>query len=125
MNLEASGALIMAMNWPHRTSRKVDIRVIAATNHDLRAAIAEKRFREDLYYRLSMIEICTPSLVERKEDLPLLTRHIVQKFSRQYQKNIRGLTQRAEIVLARHDWPGNIREMENALGHACIMALGE
>jgi DNA-binding NtrC family response regulator len=107
------------------TPRKVDVRVIAATNHDLRAAIAEKRFREDLYYRLSMIEIRTPSLAERKEDLPLLTRHMVEKFSRQFQKEIRGLTQRAQIVLARHNWPGNIRELENALGHACMMALSE
>jgi DNA-binding NtrC family response regulator len=107
------------------TPRKVDARVIAATNHDLRAAIAEKRFREDLFYRLSMIEIHTPSLVERKEDLPLLTRHMVEKFSRQFQKEIQGLTQRAQIVLARHNWPGNVRELENALGHACMMALGE
>jgi DNA-binding NtrC family response regulator len=107
------------------TPRKVDARVIAATNHDLRAAIAEKRFREDLFYRLSMIEIHTPSLVERKEDLALLTRHMVENFSRQFQKEIRGLTQRAQIVLARHNWPGNVRELENALGHACMMALGE
>jgi DNA-binding NtrC family response regulator len=107
------------------TPRKVDVRVIAATNHDLRVAIAEKRFREDLYYRLSMIEIRTPSLAERKEDLPLLTRHMVEKFSRQFQKEIRGLTQRAQIVLARHNWPGNVRELENALGHACMMALSE
>jgi DNA-binding NtrC family response regulator len=107
------------------TPRKVDVRVIAATNHDLRAAIAEKRFREDLFYRLSMIEIHTPSLVERKEDLPLLTRHMVDKFSRQFQKEIHRLTQRAQIVLARHNWPGNVRELENALGHACMMALSE
>jgi DNA-binding NtrC family response regulator len=107
------------------TPRKVDVRVIAATNHDLRAAIAEKRFREDLFYRLSMIEIRTPSLVERREDLPLLTRYMVERFSRQFQKEIRGLTQRAQIVLARHNWAGNVRELENALGHACMMALGE
>ncbi len=107
------------------TPRKVDVRVIAATNHNLRAAIAEKRFREDLFYRLSMIEISTPSLAERKDDLPLLTRHMVEKFSQQFQKVIRGLTQRAQIVLARHNWPGNIRELENVLGHACMMALSE
>jgi DNA-binding NtrC family response regulator len=107
------------------TPRKVDVRVIAATNHDLRAAIAEKRFREDLYYRLSMIEIHTPSLAERKEDLPLLTRYLVEKFSSQFQKEIHGLTQRAQIVLARHNWPGNVRELENTLGHACMMALSE
>ena len=107
------------------TPRKIDVRVIAATHCDLRTAIAEKRFREDLYYRLSMVEIHTPALAERKEDLPLLTRYLVDKFSRQFRKDIRGLTQRAQIVLARHDWPGNVRELENVLGHGCMMALAE
>lgn len=107
------------------TPRKVDVRVIAATHRDLRAAIAEKQFREDLYYRLSMVEIHTPALAERKEDLPLLTKYLVDKFSRQFRKDIRGLTQRAQIVLARHDWPGNVRELENVLGHGCMMAIAE
>lgn len=106
------------------TPRKIDVRVIAATNHDLRAAVAERRFREDLYYRLAMIEIRTPALAERKEDLPLLTRYLVDKFSKQFRKEIRGLTQRAQIMLARHHWPGNVRELENALGHGCMMAVG-
>ena len=106
------------------TPRKVDVRVIAPRNRDLRAAIAEKQFREDLYYRLSMVEVRLPPLAERKEDLPLLTRHFVAKFSAQFQKEIRGLTQRAQMVLARHDWPGNVRELENVLGHACMMARG-
>ena len=79
------------------TARKVDVRVIAATNHDLRAAIAEKRFREDLYYRLSMVEIQVPRLAERKEDLPLLERHFIARFAAQYGKEIRGLTHRAQI----------------------------
>jgi DNA-binding NtrC family response regulator len=107
------------------TARKVDVRVIAATNHDLRAAIAEKRFREDLYYRLSMVEIKVPSLEERKEDLPLLERHLITKFASQYGKEIRGLTRRAQIRLALHSWPGNVRELENVIGHACMMTLGE
>ncbi|MDP9171976.1 MAG: sigma-54 dependent transcriptional regulator, partial [Acidobacteriota bacterium] len=105
--------------------RKIDVHVIAATHRDLRAAIVEKEFREDLFYRLSMIEVRLPSLCERKEDLPLLVKYLVDKYSTQYRKNLRGLTQRAQIVLARHDWPGNVRELENVLGHACIMALGE
>jgi transcriptional regulator with PAS, ATPase and Fis domain len=105
--------------------RQIDVRVIAATNRDLHAAIAEKGFREDLYYRLSMIEIRTPSLAERKEDLSLLIRHFIEKFSRQFRKELRGLTQRAHIVFARHNWPGNIRELENAVGHGCMMAIGE
>jgi DNA-binding NtrC family response regulator len=107
------------------TPRKVDVHVIAATHRDLHAAIAEKQFREDLYYRLSMIEVRLPSLMERKEDLPLLTKYFVEKYSAQFRKDIRGLTQRAHVVLARHNWPGNVRELENALGHACIMAVAE
>ena len=107
------------------TPRKVDVHVIAATHRDLHAAIAEKQFREDLYYRLSMIEVRLPPILERKEDLPLLTKYFVEKFSSQFRKDIRGLTQRAQVVLARHNWPGNVRELENVLGHACIMAVAE
>jgi DNA-binding NtrC family response regulator len=107
------------------TARKVDIRMIAATNHDLRGAIAEKRFREDLYYRISMVEIHVPRLAERKEDLPLLERHFMARFAAQYGKTIHALTQRAQIVLALHSWPGNVRELENAIGHACMMTMGD
>jgi DNA-binding NtrC family response regulator len=107
------------------TPRKVDVHVIAATNHNLRAATAEKRFREDLYYRLSMVEIHVPRLADRKEDLPLLERHFIAKFAAQYGKGIRGLTHRAQMRLSRHDWPGNVRELENVLGHACMMAMGD
>ncbi len=107
------------------TPRRIDVRVIAATHRDLRQAIVDKSFREDLFYRLSMIEIRMPSLAERKDDLPLLARHFIEKFSRQFRKEIRGLTRRAEIVIARHDWPGNVRELENAIGHGCMMAVGE
>jgi DNA-binding NtrC family response regulator len=107
------------------TPRKVDVHVIAATNRDLRSDIAEKRFREDLYYRLSMVEIHIPRLAERKEDLPLLERHLLAKFSRQYGKEIRGLTHRAQIALAMHSWPGNVRELENVIGHASMMVMGD
>jgi DNA-binding NtrC family response regulator len=105
--------------------RKIDIRVIAATNQDLRAAVAEKRFREDLFYRLSMVEIHVPRLADRKEDLPLLERHFVARFSGQFGKQIRGLTRRAQARLALHAWPGNVRELENVIGHACIMAMSD
>jgi DNA-binding NtrC family response regulator len=107
------------------TPRKVDVRVIAATNRDLRKEIAEKRFREDLYYRLSMVEIHVPALEDRKEDLPLLERHFITKFATQYGKEISGLTRRAQIRLAMHSWPGNVRELENVIGHACMMTLGD
>ncbi len=107
------------------TARKVDVRVIAATNQNLRAAVADKRFREDLYYRLSMVEIEVPRLADRKEDLPLLERHFIARFAAQYKKDIRGLTHRAQVRFTVHDWPGNIRELENVLGHACMMAMGD
>ncbi|NDJ09769.1 MAG: sigma-54-dependent Fis family transcriptional regulator [Acidobacteriia bacterium] len=106
-------------------AKKVDVRVIAATNHDLRLAVAEKRFREDLFYRLSMVEITLPPLADRKEDLPLLERHFVTKFASQFHKEIRGLTHRARGVLASHTWPGNVRELENVIGHACMMVMGD
>jgi DNA-binding NtrC family response regulator len=105
--------------------QRIDVRVVAATNKDLRKAIAAREFREDLFYRLSMVEIHVPPLSERMEDLPLLTRHFADKFSRQYGRQIRGLTQRAQIQLNRHPWPGNVRELENVIGHACMMALGQ
>jgi DNA-binding NtrC family response regulator len=107
------------------TLRKVNVRVIAATHRDLRAAIVENKFREDLYYRLTMVEIRSPALMERTVDLPLLERHYVRRFAAQYGRSITGLTPRAEITLARHDWPGNVRELENVMGHACMMALGD
>ena len=104
------------------TPHRVDVRVIAATNRDLKALIAERRFREDLYYRLSRVEIRLPRLVERRQDLPLLIRHFIEQFAAQFGKTIQGLTPRAELVLARYGWPGNIRELENVLGEACMLA---
>ena len=106
-------------------ARRVNVRVIAATHRDLHAMIRENKFREDLYYRLAMVEICVPSLIERKEDIPLLARHFIEKFSKQFDKPVRGLTPRASIALGRYDWPGNVRELENAIGHACMMALND
>jgi DNA-binding NtrC family response regulator len=107
------------------TPRKVDVRVIAATNRDVQELIAQKLFREDLYYRLAMVELRTPALAERREDLPLLEKFLLDRFSNQFNKEVRGLTRRAQIVLARHSWPGNIRELENVLGHACMMAISD
>jgi DNA-binding NtrC family response regulator len=107
------------------STRKVDVRVIAATNHDLRSAVAEKRFREDLYSRLSMVEIRTPRLAERKEDLPLLQRHFVARFATLYGKEIRGITHRAQLRLSQHSWPGNVRELENVIGHAAMMSMSD
>jgi len=106
-------------------AKKVDVRVIAATNRNLQELIAEKKFREDLYYRLSMVEIELPRLSERREDLPMLERFFIEQFAEQYGKAIKGITPRAQIVLARYPWPGNIRELRSVLGSACMMAEGE
>jgi len=104
--------------------RMVNVRVIAATNQPLKSQIAKGAFREDLYYRLSMVEIALPPLADRKEDLPLLQRYLVSKFATRYRKEIQGITRRAQARLARHSWPGNVRELENVIGNACMMVLG-
>ena len=106
-------------------TRPVDARIIAATNRNLRELIRQGSFREDLYFRLSMVELAVPSLAERLEDIPLLERHFVQSFATQYGKRFTGLTRRAQALLARHDWPGNVRELENVIGHACMMTESE
>jgi DNA-binding NtrC family response regulator len=107
------------------SSRHVNVRVVAATNHDLRALIAQKCFREDLFYRLSMVEIHVPRLAQRKEDLPLLERHFLARFAGEYGKAIHGLTPAAETRLSQHSWPGNVRELENVIGHAAMMTSGD
>jgi DNA-binding NtrC family response regulator len=105
--------------------RKVDMRVIAATNRELTDLVREKQFRSDLYYRLSAIEIRVPPLIDRKEDIALLQSHFIQKYSAQYGRKLRGLTRRAQIVLGRHQWPGNVRELENVMAHGCMVAEGD
>jgi DNA-binding NtrC family response regulator len=101
--------------------RKVQVRIVAATNRDLAEEAGAKRFREDLYYRLAMIELKLPSVEDRKEDLPLLVRDFVECFARQYGKQIEGVTRKAETVLHRYPWPGNIRELENTIDYACMV----
>jgi len=107
------------------TSRKVNVRIVAATHRDLRAAIAGGRFREDLFYRLSMVELSVPNLKDRREDIVLLARHFIQKFNQEFSKHIESLTRRASIVLERYEWPGNVRELEHVIGRACMLAEGE
>jgi transcriptional regulator with PAS, ATPase and Fis domain len=104
--------------------RKLEVRVIAASNRDLRTMVAEGKFRDDLYHRLSMVEITLPRLAERRDDLPLLQRYFVQKFATQYGKPIKGSARRAQALMLRYSWPGNVRELENVLGSACMMVEG-
>jgi DNA-binding NtrC family response regulator len=105
-------------------SRKVEVRVIAATNRNLSHLIKEGHFREDLYYRLAVVEIDLPLLADRREDLPLLQRYFVERFAAEYKKPISGFTRRAQGRMAAYPWPGNIRELENVIGNACMMAEG-
>jgi DNA-binding NtrC family response regulator len=102
--------------------RKVNVRIVAATNRNLRRMVTEGEFREDLFFRVAMVEIKLPLLADRRDDLPLLLRHFVEHFAEAYGKPIDGITRRAEAVLLRYDWPGNIRELENVIGYACMMA---
>src|SRR5512136_2198910 len=104
---------------------KVNVRIIAATNKDLRQMVGDGKFREDLYYRLEVIPLILPPLRQRKEDIPLLVDHFIQKFNRNNTKQIRGVTSRTMGVLLRYHWPGNIRELENCVERAAVMTDGD
>src|SRR6202030_1100221 len=95
--------------------RKIDVRLIAATNRDLRAEVLAGRFREDLFYRLGTIQIRVPSLAERLDDIPLLIQYFLKKYNEAYSKQIKGLSRKAQTILYQHDWPGNVRELENVV----------
>jgi DNA-binding NtrC family response regulator len=103
---------------------KVDVRVVAATNIDLRRAVEEGRFREDLYYRLNVIAIQLPPLRQRKEDIPALAQHFVDKYSRENGKAVEGVTPEALQVLMDYDWPGNVRELENVIERGVVLSTG-
>lgn len=104
--------------------KNIDIRVVAATHRDLKAMVRDGQFREDLYYRLAVVEIPLPILANRREDLPLLERYFIEKYSREYRKPIAGLVRRAQVRLAGYHWPGNVRELEHVIGNACMMVDG-
>ena len=101
-----------------------DARFIAATNRDLKAMVADQKFRSDLYYRLNVFPISVPALRERKEDVPLLVRHFVQEFSRRSNRVIETIPSQTIEALTRYDWPGNIRELQNMIERAVILSKG-
>ncbi|MEJ2204797.1 MAG: sigma-54 dependent transcriptional regulator [Gemmatimonadota bacterium] len=103
---------------------EVDVRLIAATNHDLATLVDEGSFREDLYYRLSVFSIRLPPLRERREEIPLLAHHFVERFSQEFDKPIDHVSPAAMAVLESHDWPGNVRELEHAMERAVLLADG-
>jgi transcriptional regulator with GAF, ATPase, and Fis domain len=100
----------------------LDVRVIAASNQPLEEAVAQGTFREDLYYRLNVLKIDIPPLRERKEDIPLLTRYFIHKMNKKLEKNIRGISDDALMLLIDHMWPGNVRELSNTIESAVVMA---
>jgi DNA-binding NtrC family response regulator len=102
----------------------INSRILAATNRDLAAAIAEERFRADLYYRLNVISIHIPPLRERREDIPLLVDHFIEKFNIEMGKEIRGISEGAMRILMSNDWPGNARELRNVIERAVVVAKG-
>jgi DNA-binding NtrC family response regulator len=103
---------------------RVDVRVIAATNRDLKAAIAEGRFREDLYYRLNVITLPMPPLRGRPSDVPLLATHFLRKYAAENGKDVEGFSEDALLRLSGYSWPGNVRELENAIERAVVLATG-
>ena len=105
-------------------TQKVDVRIIAATNRDLRQMVADGRFQEDLYYRLAVIPIHIPPLRERREDIALLVEHFVAKHARRAGKRVEGVAPGVLEVLQRADWPGNLRELENTVERAVVLSAG-
>jgi DNA-binding NtrC family response regulator len=103
---------------------KVDVRIIAATNANLKKAVRDRTFREDLYYRLNVVPITVPPLRERREDVPLLVEHFIRKYNRQFGKEVKGISQRALALLTSYRWPGNVRELENIIERSVALAPG-
>lgn len=104
---------------------KVDVRVVSATNKDLWELVQKDRFRDDLYYRLKVVTINLPPLRERRDDIPLLVQHFVEKFNREMGKNILSGTREAMAALMAYPWPGNVRELENTIEHAFVLCKGQ
>ncbi|MDI6729680.1 MAG: sigma-54 dependent transcriptional regulator, partial [Thermodesulfovibrionales bacterium] len=103
----------------------VDVRIISATNVDIENRIKEGKFREDLYWRLNVIEIKIPPLRERKDDIEMLARHFIDKFSEEHKKNIKGIDRQALSILLEYSWPGNVRELGNVIERAVVLTDGD
>ncbi len=108
-----------------KDSVKIDVRILAATNQDLEQRIQEKKFRDDLYYRLNVISIFLPPLRERKEDILLLVDHFLKKYSQKLNKEIKGITPKAKDILLNYSWPGNVRELENVIERGMVLCRGD
>jgi len=106
-------------------TRQIDVRVIAATNADLRAALEQGAFREDLYYRLNVVPINVPPLRERKEDIPALAEHFLRKYAAEFSRPVKAISEGALRVLLGYHWPGNVRELENVIERSLLLCAGE
>ena len=104
---------------------KVDIRLMAATNRDLNEAVRKGEFRQDLYYRLAVVKLTMPPLRERREDIPMLTRHFVQKYAKRCKVKPKPVSREAMAALVHYEWPGNVRELENAIERALVMGSSD
>jgi transcriptional regulator with PAS, ATPase and Fis domain len=104
---------------------KADIRVIAATNRDLEAAIKQGAFRQDLYYRINVVTLTLPPLRERQSDIPLLASYFISRYAAKCKRQVRGLSPAARAALSAYDWPGNVRELENAIELAVVLGSDE
>ena len=104
---------------------KVDIRLVAATNRNLEQAVRNGKFRQDLYYRLAVLKITMPTLRERREDIPMLVRHFVQKHAKRCKVKPRPVSREALACLVNYDWPGNVRELENAIERALVLGSSD
>lgn len=130
LQLETQVKLLRALQT-HQVTRlggrkpiSVDVRVIAATNLDLKSAVEHGRFREDLYWRLNVVKIVSPSLRDRKEDIPLLVDHMLNRFNKELNLSVKQMAPAVRELLSMYDWPGNVRELENTLCSAMIMCEG-
>ena len=101
---------------------KVDVRIVTATNYDLQKAVKSEKFREDLFYRLSVVPITLPPLRERRDDIPLLANYFLKKYNAKRKKNVKAISDQAMKALVKYDWPGNVRELENAVERAVVLA---
>jgi Nif-specific regulatory protein len=104
---------------------KINVRFLAATNRDLQRAVREEKFRADLYHRLNVISITLPALRERPEDIPMLAEHFVERHAKKCKREVKGLSEQARVCLMQYDWPGNIRELENAMERAVVVGCSE
>jgi DNA-binding NtrC family response regulator len=104
-----------------RETIKIDVRIVATSNRDLKKEIKEKNFREDLFHRLNVCPIHLPTLTERKDDIPILAAHFINRYSTEYSKDVRGLQDAALQILLQYTWPGNVRELQHKIERAVIL----